>query len=68
MPTPEALAALNRAAERMRQAQEELLAYIERPDREVFSPADRAEHQRLLDNVNRSIAEYWEAFNRAAQS
>ena len=67
MPTEEALENLRSAEERMRAASEEHLAFIERPDRQ-FSPEERAENKRLLDNVNRTIAEYWEAFERAAKS
>jgi hypothetical protein len=67
MPTREALENLKGAEERMEAAREEHLAFIERPDRQ-FSTERRAENRRLLDNVNRTIAEYWEAFERAAKT
>jgi len=67
MPTPEALENLRRADERMKAAQQEHRTFIEWPDRQ-FSPEERAENRRLLDNVNRMIAEYIEAFERAAKS
>jgi hypothetical protein len=67
MPTPEALENLSSAEKRMRAASEEHLAFIERPDRQ-YSPEERAENRHLLDNVQRTIAEYWEAFERAAKS
>ncbi len=67
MPTEEALENLRSAEERMRAASEEHLAFIERSDRQ-FSPETTAENRRLLDNVNRTIAEYWEAFESAAKS
>jgi hypothetical protein len=67
MPTREALENLKSADERMKAAGEELGAFIEQPDRK-FSPEGRAENRRLLDNVNRTIAEYWAALERAANT
>lgn len=51
----------------MKRAQQEHLAFIERPDRNYF-PEEKAENRRLLDAVKQSIAEYWQAFERAAQA
>jgi hypothetical protein len=67
MPTPETLENLKVAAQRMRAASEEHLAFIERPNRQ-FSPEEKKEDRRLLDNVNRTIAAYWKAFERARKS
>jgi hypothetical protein len=67
MPTPEALENLRSAEERMRAATEEHLAFIERRDRQ-YTPEYRAENRRLLDNIQRTIGEYWETFERAAKS
>jgi hypothetical protein len=67
MPTPEALKGLQQAEERMKHAQQEHLAFIENPDR-GYSVAERTENRRLLNNVNGSIADYWEAFEAAARS
>jgi hypothetical protein len=67
MPTREALEHLKSAEERMNVATEAHRAFLERPDRD-YSPEERAENRRLLDNIQRTIDEYWEAFNRAARS
>lgn len=67
MPTPEALKRLRQAEERMKHAQQEHLAFIENPDR-GYSAGERTENRRLLNNVNGSIADYWEAFEAAARS
>ena len=67
MPTPEALENLKIAEKRMRDANEEHLAFIELPDRK-YSPEEAAQNRRLLDNVQRTMAEYWDAFERAAKS
>ena len=67
MPTPEALQRLRSAEERMKTANEELLAFVNRPDRQ-FSTEERAENKRLRDKVSRAMSEYWEAFDSAARS
>ncbi len=67
MPTTEAIANLKRAEERMRTASEELRAFVEKPDR-TFSSEERAKNRRLLDDVHRTIEEYWGAFEQAAKS
>jgi hypothetical protein len=67
MPTRETLENLKKAEERINAATEAHQEFIERPDR-TFSPEERAVNRRLLDNMNHSIAEYWEAFELAARS
>ncbi len=67
MPTPEAIENVKMAEEHMKAAHEEHLAFLERPDRQ-YSREEMAENRRLLDNVNRTIAQYWETFERAARS
>jgi hypothetical protein len=51
----------------MRRAHQDHLAFIERPNR-GYSPAERAENERLLQGVKDAIEQYWKAFERAAQS
>ena len=63
MPTPEALENLRRAEEGMKLAQE-LLAYLDRPDRR-FSAEEREENRRLLKKVSQSLEEYFQAFEQA---
>jgi hypothetical protein len=67
MPTAEALARLQQADQNMKAAQQAHLAFTERPGR-TFSTEERAENRRLLDRIDQSIAEYWQAFEQAAQS
>ena len=64
MPTPEALENLRRAEEGMKLAQQELLAYLDRPDRR-FSAEEREENRRLLKKVSQSLEEYFQAFEQA---
>ena len=64
MPTPEALENLRRAEEVMKLAQQELLAYLDRPDRR-FSAEEREENRRLLKKVSQSLEEYFQAFEQA---
>jgi hypothetical protein len=64
MPTPEALEKLRRAEEGMKLAQQELLTYLERPDRR-FSAEEREENRRLLKRVSQSLEEYFQAFEQA---
>jgi hypothetical protein len=68
MPTPEALEKLKNASERMAAANEEHLAFLEKSPDEQFSPKERLENRRLLDNLNRAMDEYWQAFDQAAKS
>jgi len=67
MPTPAALEELRLAEQEMRRAQQEHLAFIERPNR-GYSPAERLENERLLQRLKAAIDQYWQAFQRAAQS
>jgi len=67
MPTPAALGELRLAEQEMRRAHQDHLAFIERPNR-GYSPAERAENERLLQGVKDAIEQYWKAFERAAQS
>jgi hypothetical protein len=64
MPTPEALENLRRAEEGMKLAQQELLTYLERPDRR-FSAEEREENRRLLKRLSQSLEEYFQAFEQA---
>jgi len=64
MPTPEALENLRRAEEGMKLAQQELLTYLDRPDRR-FSAEEREENRRLLKRVSQSLEEYFQAFEQA---
>ena len=67
MPTQESLDKLARAEEQMRAAQEAHLAFIERPDRD-FSNEGRLQNRQLLDRLQQSMAQYWEAFEEAKRS
>jgi len=67
MPTPAALEELRLAEQEMRRAQEDHLDFIERPNR-GYSPAERAENERLLQRVKDAIEQYSQAFQRAARS
>jgi hypothetical protein len=67
MPTRKALEFLTGAEERMKVAEERLRAFIERPDHQ-YSPEERAENKRLLDDLRLAMVEYSEAFERAARS
>lgn len=67
MPTREALARLQQAEQNMQHAVEEQRAFIERPDR-TYSAGEIEQNMRLVDNRNRSIAEYLRAFEDAAKS
>lgn len=63
MPTPEALANLKEAHQRLKTAQEAHLSFIERPDRR-YTREEAEESNRLLNAVRLAMAEYWKAFRR----
>ena len=63
-PSRQAIERVQVASERMRQAHNDHLAFIERPDR-TFSLDERAENERLLTALRQSIEEYWDAFSAA---
>jgi hypothetical protein len=63
-PTPETLENLRRAEEGMKLAQQELVTYLDRPDRR-FSAEEREENRRLLKRVSQSLEEYFQAFEQA---
>ena len=67
MPTAEAMEKLNRAIADMKAAQEAHLTFIERPDR-TFSNEESLRNKVLLDRVNQSIANYWQAFEQARKA
>lgn len=67
MPTPETLERVKKAEERMTQVQQDLIAFIERPSRN-YSQEEKTENKRLLDRIEKAIAEYWAAFERASHS
>jgi hypothetical protein len=51
----------------MRTAEARLRSFIERPDRQ-YSPEERAENKRLLDDLRLAMVEYSEAFEQAVRS
>lgn len=65
MPSRETVKRVEIAAERMKQAQQKHLAFIDQPGRS-YSAKDRAENDSLLCALKDSITEFWEAFNQAA--
>jgi hypothetical protein len=66
VPTRRAVEILRIAEERLKTAEGKLRAFIERPDRQ-YSPEERAENKRLLDDLRLAMVEYSEAFKRAAR-
>jgi hypothetical protein len=64
VPARRALEILGSAEERMKTAEGRLRAFIERPDRQ-YSPEERAENKRLLDDLRLARVEYSEAFEQA---
>ncbi len=66
MPTPVAIARLKGAKQRVAQAQQEHMAFIERPDR-ARSPKEAAEIETLRQLVADAIQEYWAAFEACSQ-
>ena len=64
-PSKEAVEKVRKASERMRQAHEAAVAFMERPDK-TYSPNEIAEENRLNNAVSQSIADYWAAFYAAA--
>ncbi len=67
MPTRKALETLRSAEERMKTAEGKLRDFIGRPDRQ-YSPEERAENKRLLDDLRLAMVEYSEAFEQAVRS
>jgi hypothetical protein len=67
VPTRRSLDILKSAEERMKIAEERLRSFIERPDRQ-YSPEERAENKRLLDDLRLAMVEYSEAFEQAVRS
>ncbi len=67
MPTEEALRQLKLAEEKMKAAQKALFAFIEESNRD-FSEKGRAENRALIDDLQKSIDNYWRAFEEAKNS
>jgi hypothetical protein len=67
MPTRRALERLRSAEERMKTAEERLRSFIERSERQ-YSPPERTENKRLLDDLRLAMVEYSEAFEQAVRS
>ena len=67
MPTRRALDRLRSAEERMKTAEESLRSFIERSERQ-YSPQERSENKRLLDEIRLAMVEYSEAFEQAVRS
>ncbi len=67
MPTEEALRKLKLAEEEMKAAQKAHLAFIEESNRD-FSEKGRAKNSALIDHLQKSIANYWRAFEEAKNS
>ena len=63
-PSRQAVEKVRVASERMRQAQDDSLAFMERPDR-TYSPEEMAEEERLNRALDQSMADYQDAFNAA---
>lgn len=63
MPTPQDVANLKEAHQRLKAAQEAYLAFIERPDRR-YTPEESEENKRLLNAVRLAMSEYWKAFRQ----
>lgn len=63
-PSRQAVERVQAACDRMKQAHNDHLAFIERPDR-TFSLDERTENERLLTALRQSIQEYWDAFDAA---
>jgi hypothetical protein len=51
----------------MKTVEGRLRSFIERPDRR-YSPEERAENKRLLDDLRIAMVEYSEAFEQAVRS
>jgi hypothetical protein len=67
MPTRRALDRLRSAEERMKTAEERLRSFVERSERH-YSPDERAQNKRLLDDLRLAMVEYSEAFEQAVRS
>ena len=67
MPTRRTLDRLRSAEKRMKTAEERLDSFIERSERQ-YSPQERSENKRLLDELRLAMVEYSEAFEQAVRS
>ncbi len=67
MPTRRAREMRKRAEERMKNAEQGLRSFTERPDRQ-YSSEEKAENKRLLDVLRLAMVEYSEAFDQAVRS
>jgi hypothetical protein len=67
MPTGRALETLRGAEERMKNGEEKLRSFIERPDRQ-YSAEEKAENKRLLHVFRVAMVEYSETFDQAVRS
>jgi hypothetical protein len=67
MPTRRAIDRLRSAEERMKAAEDRLRSFIERSERQ-YSPQERSENKRLLDDLRLAMVEYSEAFEQAVRS
>ncbi len=67
MATRRALDRLRSAEERMKTAEERFRSFIERSERQ-YSPQERSENKRLLDELRLAMVEYSEAFEQAVRS
>jgi hypothetical protein len=65
MPSTAKVKRVGAALQRMREAQQKHLTFIDQPGRS-YSAEERAENDFLLCALNASITEFWEAFNQAA--
>ena len=65
MPSREKMKRVQEALQRMREAQQKHLTFIDQPGRS-FSAEERTHNDFLLCVLNTSISEFWEAFNQAA--
>jgi len=64
-PSREKVKRVEAALQRMKEAQQNHLAFIDQPIRS-YSPEERAENDLLLCTLKTSITEFWEAYNQAA--
>ncbi len=67
MASPEAIARVNRAKEEMMNAEFELRAYLERPDR-GYTPEEFQRCRELVARLKRTIDAYMRAFAKACKS
>ena len=67
MPTRRGIDRLRSAEERMKTAEDKLRSFVERTERQ-YSPQERSENNRLLDDLRLAMVEYSEAFEQAVRS